>query len=206
MAKVREPFNAISHLAGAVIVGVSAVALIVPRLSPPTTFAAFLVFGLSNVLLYAASAAYHWTHETRPWLQKLDHAAIYVMIAGTYTPIALLVITGAVGWLILGLQWGLAAVGLLASILLAKTPTWLRLSLYLGMGWMAAVVAPQMTSRAGATFMTWMLAGGLCYTVGAIVYASKRPNPWPGKFGFHELWHVFVLSGTLCHLVMMSYL
>jgi hemolysin III len=153
--------------------------------------------------MFVSSALYHWLRLDHQWLQRMDHAAIYVMIAGSYTPVALLGLPGVAGWVVLGLQWGLALVGVAAAATRDKTPTPLRLTLYLVMGWMIVVLVPQVLAATSPATVAWMVAGGVSYTVGAIVYASKRPQLWPGKFGFHELWHVFVLGGAACHLVVM---
>lgn len=203
IARIREPFNALSHAAGAVIVGVGAFLLAVLALSSPLAALAFAVFGLGAVFMFTSSALYHWLKLEHQWLQRMDHCAIYVMIAGSYTPIALLALPKTLGMWVLALQWGMAVVGILVAATREKTPTPLRLSLYLGMGWMCAFLLPQMLAATSPTTLGWMIGGGLFYTVGAVIYASKRPNLWPGRFGFHELWHIFVLGGALCHLMVM---
>ncbi len=201
--RIREPFNAISHVVGAGIVGSGAFVLAILAVSAPVAAVAFAIFGLGAVFMFTSSALYHWLRLEYQWLQRMDHAAIYVMIAGSYTPVALLALPKVSGIVVLSLQWGMAALGVVVAATREKTPTPLRLALYLGMGWMIALLIPQVMAVAGPGTLGWMLAGGVFYTVGAVIYAAKRPNLWPGRFGFHELWHVFVLGGAICHLLVM---
>ncbi|MCG9895748.1 MAG: hemolysin III family protein [Fimbriimonadaceae bacterium] len=199
---IREPFNALSHLVGAVLTVVGAAVLVALHLDHPAAWAGFLVFGLSAAFLYIASSVYHWTPKPIPALQKLDHTAIYVMIAGCYTPICLLALQSAGLW-VLAAQWGLALVGVILTLTMAKPPTWVRLTLYLAMGWMAIPFLGSILAAGGVGLAAWMLAGGVCYTVGVIFYAGRRPILWPGVFSSHEIWHLFVMAGTACHFMMM---
>jgi hemolysin III len=132
-------------------------------------------------------------------LRRLDHVAIFLLIAGTYTPFCLLALQGAWRRGLLALVWGLALCGVLLKVLWMDAPRWLSVVLYLGMGWVAVVAAPALLQAVPAGGMAWVLAGGLIYSVGALVYGFKRPNPIPGVFGFHELWHLFVVAGSACH-------
>jgi hemolysin III len=136
----------------------------------------------------------------------MDHAAIYCMIAGTYFPVAIFGIEGPLGIGVLVVQCLLCAIGVTTTIVMDKPPTWLRLVLYLAMGWMMLPFVGILVPKIGTVAVIWMFAGGLAYTVGTVVYASKRPKLWPGKFSFHELWHVFVLVGAVCHFMVMTYL
>jgi hemolysin III len=163
---------------------------------------AFGIFGLSLVALYSASALYHLlplspTGVAR--LRRVDHMMIFVLIAGTYTPFCLLALEGAWRVGLLGVIWSLALCGVLLKIFWMGTPRWLSVALYLGMGWVAVIAAPALFLAVPAGGMIWVLGGGLLYTAGALVYALKRPNPAPGTFGFHELWHLFVVAGSACH-------
>lgn len=203
LARIREPFNALSHVVGASIVGLGAFILAILAGSTPVAAMAFAVFGLGAVFMFTSSALYHWLRLEHQWLQRMDHAAIYVMIAGSYTPIALLGLPKTAGIIVLALQWGMALIGVVVAATREKTPTPLRLTLYLVMGWMIAALIPQVIAETSGATLAWMIGGGVFYTVGAVIYAAKRPNLWPGKFGFHELWHVFVLGGALCHLAVM---
>jgi hemolysin III len=163
---------------------------------------AFGIFGLSLVALYSASALYHLlplspTGVAR--LRRVDHMMIFVLIAGTYTPFCLLALEGAWRVGLLGVIWSLALCGVLLKIFWMEAPRWLSVALYLGMGWVAVIAAPALFLAVPAGGMIWVLGGGLLYTAGALVYALKRPNPAPGTFGFHELWHLFVVAGSACH-------
>lgn len=201
--RVREPFNAWSHWAGAglAVLGIGVLFWVGQR--TPLQFAAFGIYGFCLLLLYCASALYHSLHKGVNWLQKLDHVGIYLMIAGTYTPLCLLALDGPwrVGMLVA--QWSLALVGIVATLVLGQRPKALRLVLYLVMGWMAVAALAPLHQSIGPSGIAWMFAGGLVYTLGTIVYAARWPKLWPGRFGSHELWHLFVLGGSLCHFALM---
>lgn len=201
--KVREPFNAFSHLFGALLI-VFGLAFLLLR-NGGESMPAYVIYGLGTGFLFVSSAVYHWTEVVKPGLQKMDHSAIYLMIAGTYTPVALLGVGGQLGYGILAAQLVLCLIGVVSTLVMTKPPTWLRLVLYLVMGWMMLPFVGILLPKIGSVAVIWMFAGGLSYTVGTVVYASKRPKLWPGKFSFHELWHVFVLVGAACHFAMMTY-
>jgi hemolysin III len=203
---IREPFNAVSHFVGAILAVVGMMYLLFLSRTDPRAMVGFAIYGVFATLLFAASAAYHWSNRGGYWLQKLDHIAIYLMIAGTYTPVCLLGLPGTSGTVVLALEWILAAIGVTATITMEKPPTWLRLVLYLAMGWMVLPLIGLLGRTITAAGLAWMIAGGLAYTFGTVIYASKRPNPWPGRFGFHEIWHLFVLAGGTCHFGTMLYL
>jgi hemolysin III len=202
-SRIREPFNALSHLMGAIFVLLATGYLVFLGRHNPVAWISFLVFGAAGIYLYTASSIYHWTKTAKNGLQKMDHTAIYVMIAGCYTPVCLIALSGPTGWAMLAVQWLLAITGVVLTIVLAKPPMWVRLVLYLVMGWMVLPFASQVAQRSSTAALVWMLAGGLAYTIGTIIYASRRPALWPGKFSSHELWHVFVMAGTLCHVMTM---
>lgn len=202
--KIREPFNALSHMAGAVLAFFGMMVLVWASWGEVRAWGSFLVFGLTAVLLYSASGFYHWASDDRVWLRRFDHAAIYLLIAGSYTPVALMALPGWLMWGVLGSQWGLAVVGMVVSLTREKAPTALRLTLYLVMGWMILPFSGWVAAGSSWSVLWWMVAGGLFYTVGSVFYASKRPRLWPGVFGFHELWHLFVMAGTACHFGMMG--
>ena len=159
-----------------------------------------IFFGCS-VLLFGNSALYHrfdWKPKTKKALKRIDHANIFLLIAGTYTPITLLALPQSQALLLIILIWGSALLGIGFRVFWITAPRWLYVPLYIAMGWAAlAFVADFM--RADAAMMILVLAGGLCYTVGAIVYALKKPNPWPGKFGFHEIFHALTVVAFLAH-------
>lgn len=204
--KVREPFNAYSHLVGSVAIVLGVIYLLATRTPSWVGTTSFVVYGAMTAFLFIASTVYHWTRSVKNGLQKMDHCAIYLMIAGTYTPVSLLGIQGKLGLGVLLTQWILAAIGIIATLKMAKPPTWLRLVLYLAMGWMILPFVGVLLKSLPSVAIWWMVSGGLAYTLGTVVYASKRPKLWPGKFSSHELWHVFVVAGAACHFAVMLFL
>jgi len=162
------------------------------------------VYVLTTVLLFGVSAAYHLgagTPRGSAFLRRLDHANIYLFIAGTYTPLALALDDRSLGWLILGLVWGVALIGLLLPFLWLSAPRWVTAGSYVALGWVALFFLPELYHALGATVVGLLALGGLLYTVGAVIYARKRPNPYPGWFGFHELFHGFTIGAYLVHYV-----
>lgn len=201
---LREPVNGLTHLAGGVLAVAGLVVLLVGAAGAgrPDQLVAFGVFGSSLIVLYTASALYHLLPLSPAGvarLRRLDHMSIFALIAGTYTPFCLLVLEGGWRWGLLGLIWGLALGGVLIKLFWMDAPRWLSVLIYLGMGWIAVIAGPQLFRTLPADGIAWVLAGGLVYSAGALVYGLKRPNPAPGIFGFHELWHLFVLAGSACH-------
>jgi hemolysin III len=195
----EELAHAVSHGIGAVLAAASLPALVLLSASrgDPWQVAGAAIFGLSMMALYAASTLYH--AERRParkarW-RRLDHAAIYVLIAGTYTPFLVGVLRGPLGWTLFGVQWTVAALGIAVKLRRGAEGKLLSTGLYLGMGWMAAVAVGPLTAAIGTDGVAWLLAGGLCYTGGVVFYVSKRV-----KYA-HFVWHLCVLAGTACHAV-----
>ena len=159
------------------------------------------VFMATSLLLFGNSALYHrfdWGPRTKAVLKRIDHANILLLIAGTYTPIAVLALPTSKSILLLSLVWGGAILGILFRVFWIDAPRWLYVALYLALGW-AAVMYMADLFQANAIMMVLVIIGGLLYTGGAIVYAMKRPNPWPGHFGFHEIFHVCTVLAFLCH-------
>lgn len=160
-----------------------------------------VVFMASSLLLFGNSALYHrfnWGPRTKAVLKRIDHANILLLIAGTYTPLAVLALPPGQGSLLLIVVWTGALLGILFRVFWIGAPRWLYVALYLALGW-AAVMYMGDLFRANPTMMVLVIVGGLLYTGGAIVYAMKRPNPWPGHFGFHEIFHVCTVLAFLCH-------
>jgi hemolysin III len=192
-----ERFNSISHLVGAVLALAGAALLIVlaARLGDPWKIVSFSVYGAMLVALYVFSTLYHSVRgRAKNVLRKFDHCAIYLLIAGSYTPFTLVTLRGAWGWSLLGVVWGLALLGILQEIWFAKGARVLSLVIYVLMGWLALVaVAPLWLALTPAGF-AWLAAGGACYTVGMIFYATDHKL----RHG-HGLWHLFVLGGSSCH-------
>lgn len=175
------------------------IALLVKTYGNTASFIGALVFGLSMIVLYTVSSIYHlgtWDTRRERVLRAFDHANIFLLIAGTYTPICVNVLSGYLRVTILVLIWGLAAVGIGSVVLMLDLPRWIQAGLYVGMGWVALIVLPELLRQLplGATLL--LAAGGALYTVGAVVYALRRPNPLPRIFGFHEIFHLFVIAGS----------
>ncbi len=163
-----------------------------------------LAYGLSTVFLFGASAIYHGLktedNSASIW-RRLDHSAIFFMIAGSYTPICWVHLDGAWRWSILGTQWGLAITGTIFKFVVIRTPRWLTVATYLCMGWIAVIPIQRFIASMETATMFLIAAGGLSYTFGAVIYATERPDPVPGRFGFHEIFHICVLGGAALHYI-----
>ena len=199
---IREPFNAISHAAGALLALIGSVFLLLKSGIVPAHTAALAVYGISLVGLFSASAAYHWAVVKPVTLQKLrkfDHSAIYLLIAGTYTPFCVIAFTGFWLWGMLAIIWSLAAAGIIAKLFIINTPRWVTAGLYIAMGWLSVFAITEFQRELAPVSIALMLAGGLLYTLGAVIYITRKGNFFPGVFGFHEVWHVAVLMGAAAH-------
>ncbi|MGM0547432.1 MAG: PAQR family membrane homeostasis protein TrhA [Bacteroidota bacterium] len=201
---IREPINTLTHGLGALLAVVGLALLIYEAIQRGSIshLIAFSIFGLSMILLYTASSLYHALpvkEKTLLLLQKLDHSMIYVLIAGTYTPICLLVLEGAWKWGFFTTIWSLAIIGIIKKFLWMSAPRWLSTLFYLGMGWLAVIIFPILIDKLPLAFLIWIAIGGLAYTLGAVIYGIKKPNPIPNWFGHHEIWHLFVMAGTFSH-------
>jgi hemolysin III len=201
---LREPVNGLTHAAGGVlaVVGLGVLLATAASTGRLDQLFAFGIFGLSLVALYAVSALYHLLPLSPAGvarLRRLDHMTIFVLIAGTYTPFCLLALDGGWKWGLLALIWSLALCGVILKLRWMDAPRWLSVALYLGMGWIAVIAASALLRAVPSGGFAWVLSGGLVYSVGALAYGLKRPNPFPGVFGFHEVWHIFVLAGSACH-------
>jgi hemolysin III len=203
--RIREPVNAWSHFVGLLLATAGTVALLQLASSSAQTVA-FSVNGASLILLYGASTVYHALplpkHRLRP-LRTLDHIAIYFLIAGTYTPVALVTLHNRMGLLLLGAAWTIAVAGIPFKIWWLDAPTWISTAIYLAMGYMTLLAAVPLASAVGAGGLAWLVGGGVAYTVGAIIFTRERPDPFPGVFGHHEIWHLLVLVGSGCHFAFM---
>ncbi len=202
--RLREPVNALTHLLGAILSVIGLVALIAAASAHGTAreVVAVSIFGASLVMMYGVSALYHASTLSERGLnhfQRIDHVMIYVLIAGSYTPICLIVLGGRLGMALLITVWALAALGFYQKIVWMHAPRWLSTALYLGMGWIAVIIARPLISAGSPGFFFWLLAGGIAYSVGAIVYAKKWPRGGAKVFGSHEIWHLFVMAGSFAH-------
>jgi hemolysin III len=174
----------------------------------PEQLIALSIYCASLILLYAASTLYHALHlAERPLraLRTLDHIAIYFLIAGTYTPIALITLDGRLGWVLLASVWLIALAGVPFKLLYLDAPVWLSTGTYLGMGYLAMVAVVPLARAVHLSGLLWLVSGGIAYTIGAVIYSRRRPDPFPGVFGHHEIWHVLVLIGSACHFAFMVY-
>ncbi len=206
----REPVNALTHWAGALAALIVLGPLLWWAKTQGLALWPFLVFGLSMILLYSASASYHSfgkSENSLLWLRKLDHAGIFLLIAGSYTPVAYVGLSGIWQGMVLGIIWGIALMGIVLKLVTMKLPRWVSVALYLIMGWMALLFVPQLAKTLPAAALVWLGIGGLIYTLGAVVYGTKRWKPDPNgpwrQWGFHEIWHLFVLGGSAAHVAMM---
>jgi hemolysin III len=172
----------------------------------PWHLSGFAIYGATLTLLYLASALYHSLPLGERGIRRLlmlDRIGIYLLIAGTYTPLCLVPLRGAWGWSLLSLVWGLALFGGLCEIVWRGAPKWITTGLYLVMGWLAVLAWGPLTRTLTGAGLQWLIAGGITYTVGAVIWLTGQPRLWPGAFGAHELWHLFVLGGSACHFVLM---
>jgi hemolysin III len=200
---MREPANGLTHLVGAVLSVAALVVLLWLAISARDArrLVAFTIFGVSQIALFTASTLYHSLPLAPAGiarLRRIDHMMVFVLIAGTYTPICLVALRGGWGWSLFGVVWGIALCGLIIKTRWMHAPKWLSTALYLAMGWAVVVAAPVLFDRLPVGAVAWLLAGGIIYSIGAVIYALKRPNPFPGIFEAHALWHLFVLAGSAC--------
>lgn len=203
----REPASGFSHLAGAVLSVAALISLLWIAINNRDVWqiVSFSIFGASMILLYSASATYHLVNASENVvriLQKIDHSMIFILIAGTYTPICLTMLRGALGYRLLALIWSCAAAGIAMKMFFFNIPRLLYTGIYLIMGWIAVFVIVPLYRAGGPLPLLWLLAGGLMYTAGGVIYALKKPDIFPGWLGFHEIFHIFVILGSAAHYVM----
>ncbi|MDT0165243.1 hemolysin III family protein [Actinotalea sp. AC32] len=194
------------HAGMAPLVVAASVALV--ALAPTTAGkVSSAVFGVSAILLFGTSAVYHrgtWSPRVAGVLRRLDHTNIFLIIAGTYTPLAVLLLEWPVNRNLLLVVWSGALVGLLARVFWLGAPRWVYVPVYIALGWVAVWFLPDFAASGGSAVLWLVIAGGLAYTAGAVVYGTKRPNPSPRWFGFHEIFHVLTVVGFTCHYVAVS--
>jgi hemolysin III len=202
---LREPFSGLSHLVAAVAAAVGTGFLVAGSAGQVAKVLAVLVYGVSMVALFSASATYHLFTGSEAGLDRLhrlDHAAIYLLIAGTFTPLTVVVSPGAWGWVVFGIIWGIAAIGLVLKLGAGTGPRSLTTVPYLVMGWFGLTLFRDIYLHLPRAALFLMILGGVFYSVGALMYALRRPDPFPGRFGFHEIWHVFVIGGAASHFAL----
>ncbi len=206
---IREPGSALTHLAAMFLAAGGAIPLLIKASEFGSVYVlSMMIFALSMVALYGASAFYHAI--TLPpsvirIFRKLDHSMIFVLIAGSYTPVCVIVLDRRVGLSLLAIVWAFATLGILLKMLWINCPKWLSSLIYIGMGWSAVLVCKPIYTSMSATAFAWLLAGGILYTIGGVVYALKLKdfNKRHPYFGTHEIFHLFVMGGSFCHFIFM---
>ncbi len=205
---LREPINGLTHFIGALLSIVALVVLVVYSAIDGSVWhvVSFSIYGTSMFLLYLFSSLYHWLplkYKGVMKMRKLDHMMIFVMIAGSYTPMCLIPLRDVWGWSLFGTVWGIAITGFFIKIFWLNAPRVLYVSIYIAMGWLVVIAIYPISKVFPTGGIVWLTMGGIFYTFGAVIYAKKRPNPIPHIFGFHEIWHIFVMLGSASHFWMM---
>lgn len=208
--KVKDPGSALTHFIGMLLALFAAIPLLIKAARTPgyAHVLSLAIFIVSMILLYSASTIYHTldiSPKVNQTLRKIDHMMIFILIAGTYTPICMVVLGDRTGWSMLALVWGIAAVGILINALWITCPKWFSSLIYIAMGWVCVLAFSKIVAALPRSAFGWLLAGGIIYTVGGIIYALKLPifNNRHKNFGSHEIFHLFVMGGSLCHYIMM---
>ena len=207
---LKDPGSAITHFIGMLMAVFAAVPLLIKAAheSQPVYIISFSVYIISLILLYFASTIYHSldiSYQINKQLKTFDHMMIPVLIAGSYTPICLLVLGGRTGYILLGIVWGIAAIEILVKAFWVFCPRWFSSVLYIAMGWTCVLAFTKIINNMSVPAFLWLLTGGIIYTVGGIIYALKLPifNNKHKNFGSHEIFHLFVMGGSICHFVVM---
>ena len=207
---IREPGSALTHFIAMMMAVFAAVPLLLKAglTSGMRNFSAMAVFMISMILLYAASATYHTVNlsgNRLKFFRKLDHMMIFVLIAGSYTPVCLIILGNGVGYSLLALVWSIALVGMIINLCWITCPKWVSSVIYIAMGWVCVLVFGQLLESLSTPAFLWLLGGGLLYTVGGVIYALKLPifNSKYQCFGSHEVFHLFVMAGSVCHFIFM---
>ena len=206
-AALKPRLRGVLHQAGFAISLVTGTALVCLAEGGRARTAA-AVYAVSVALLFGTSAAYHrgpWSDRSRAVMKRLDHSMIFILIAGTYTPFALLLLEGTTRWVVLSTIWGGAVVGVVLRNVVRRPARWLFVVLYMALGWVALSVLPQLQDTGGWAVVVLLLVGGLFYSAGAVVYATRRPDPSPRWFGFHEVFHAFTLLAFVTHYLAVSF-
>ncbi len=208
--KIKDPGSAITHFIGMLMAIFAATPLLIKAAREPDWIhlASLSIFIGSMILLYAASTMYHTLDISDKWnkiLKKIDHMMIFILIAGSYTPVCLIVLDRKTGLKLFALVWGIALAGIIIKALWINCPKWFSSILYIAMGWVCVLAFTQIINALPAKAFAWLLAGGIVYTVGGIIYALKLPlfNSRHKNFGSHEIFHLFVMGGSLCHFICM---
>jgi len=204
---IREPFNALSHLLGAILGVVALIAMIIKGIVldlSGLTITALVLFGVSMILLYASSATYHMViakDHVIHMLRRLDHSMIYLLIAGTYAPFCLIALKGTTGYTLFSIISLMAISGILFKMIWFNCPRWISTVLYIGMGWIIVFLASPLAGALGTQGLFFLIVGGIFYTIGGVIYGVKPNIPFIKKLGFHEIFHIFILLGTISHFI-----
>ena len=203
---IREPINSLTHWFGALLAVIGLIALIgkAEQTGSTLSFIAVLIFGISMILLYTASATYHMViskEKVIAFLRKIDHSMIFALIAGTYAPFCLISLKGTLGWTLFGIISFLGLAGILFKMVWFHCPRWLSTLLYIGMGWIAIFVIYPLMKVIGTGGILLLILGGLLYTIGGIIYGAKPEFLKYKNWGFHEIFHIFILLGSLAHFL-----
>ena len=207
---IKEPVSAITHFIGMLMAIFAAVPLLIKAAHEPSRIyiISLTIYAASLILLYAASTTYHTfdiSAKVNTVLKKIDHMMIFVLIAGSYTPVCLIVLKGKTGIILLSIVWAIAVAGILIKAFWVYCPKWVSSVLYIGMGWTCVLAFTQILNNMSPAAFGWLLAGGIIYTAGGVIYALKLPlfNNRHKNFGSHEIFHLFVMGGSACHFVVM---
>lgn len=204
---VREPINGFTHLGGAILSFAGLLALVIKTtLNNPSTvdITAVIIFGVSLILLYAASATYHLviaSDKVIAFLRRIDHSMIFILIAGSYTPFCLIALQGSRGWILFSIIATIAVCGVLFKMIWFKCPRWISTCVYIGMGWIAIFIMKPLYNSISFGGMLLLVLGGVFYTIGAVIYRLKPKAIKFKNLGFHEIFHIFILLGSLCHFI-----
>ncbi len=194
------------HLCAAIAAAVGLVALVLLADSAEA-YVGGSIFAASLIALYATSATYHtitWGRRMRAFLKRLDHSMIFVLIAGTYTPICLVAASTAWGITLLAVVWSIALAGIVLKVCWPGAPRWLSVLLYASAGWLGVIAAVPLTDWLAWAPIALLILGGVLYTIGGVIYAARRPNPWPRVFGYHEVFHLLVIAGSAFHFALVA--
>ncbi|MEE3234958.1 MAG: hemolysin III family protein [Candidatus Latescibacterota bacterium] len=203
---LREPFSGLSHLFAMTVYAILFPLLLTNNSSDQTT--AKIIYGASLIFAFLASAVYHLVDLKKSLtdlLRRIDHSSIYLLIAGSYTPICQYFFTGFFREELLGIIWIISIIGVLITLITLNKPRWITASIFVSMGWLSCLAFEQMLTQMPQTAFFWLLTGGLFFSFGALIYVKKKPNPLPGIIGFHEIWHLFVIAGSMCHFIVVAF-
>ncbi len=203
-----EKFNASSHLSAALfsIIGISLLIVYSSVAGKIWHIVSFSIYGMTLFAVFVSSALHHGVNSG-PKLEKIlklcDYLAIFLLIAGTYTPICLVPLRGPMGWTIFGATWGMAAIGITIKSIYPDIPKWVTNTIYITMGWAGGVIVFKLIKTMSLFSVSLIALGGIFYSIGMLIFYAEKPNPFPGKFAFHEIWHIFVILGALSHFLFM---